>query len=59
MPCVEQTYASKVQRGQAAFVHQVVKTDAPKRIGQMNEVDATDRSKKSAQLTAVSPPLEI
>ena len=38
---VEQTDASKVRRGQAAFVHEVVKTDAPKRIDQMNEVDAS------------------
>ena len=41
MTPVEQTYASKVRRGQAAFVHEVVKTDAPKRIDEMSEVDAT------------------
>jgi len=38
---VEQTSASKLRRGQPAFVHEVVKTDASKRIDQISEVDAT------------------
>jgi len=37
---VEPTYAPKLRRRQAAFVHEVVETDAPKRIDQISQVDA-------------------
>jgi len=41
---VEQTDATKVRRSEAAFVHEVVETDAPNRIDSISEADATDFS---------------
>ena len=43
---VEQTNVTKLHGRKDAFVHEVGKTDASKRAGQMSEVDAIDRTKR-------------
>jgi len=43
-----QTDASKVRRSRAAFVHEVLETDAPKRIHERSQVDAHRSSARPA-----------
>ena len=50
---VEQTYAAKVRRRQAAFVHEVGMTDAPQRVGDVKEDDAISFSWASIEVAAV------